>query len=77
MCLPRLEFLNVAKQDDELKNIPIVVLTTSNEERDRINSFNLGVFGYITKPVDYDQFVELIEAIESYCSLNDLLEKAV
>jgi CheY-like chemotaxis protein len=46
------EFLKVLKADGTLKNIPVVVLATSNEERDIVETFNLGVAGYIFKPVD-------------------------
>jgi CheY-like chemotaxis protein len=46
------EFLKVIKADDELKNIPVVVLAASNEEKDIVEAFNLGVAGYIFKPVD-------------------------
>jgi CheY-like chemotaxis protein len=52
-----IEFLQVIKNDVLLKRIPVVVLTTSGEEQDKINSFNLGVAGYMAKPVDYRQFV--------------------
>ena len=46
-----IEFLNVVKADDDLKRIPVIVLTTSREDEDRIASFDLSVAGYIIKPV--------------------------
>ncbi|MCZ6774822.1 MAG: response regulator, partial [Ignavibacteria bacterium] len=58
--------------DDVLKAIPVIVLTTSKEERDRIESFKLGVAGYMIKPVDYQQFVEVIRAIDLYWTLSEL-----
>ena len=61
--MPRMngiEFLKIAKNDDNLKHIPVIVLTTSLEEMDRVDTFNLGVAGYMVKPVDYKQFVEEI-----------------
>ena len=69
-----IEFLKIAKQDDWLKRIPVVVLTTSKEEQDRIESFKLSVAGYMIKPVDYRQFVEVIRAINLYWMLCELPE---
>lgn len=66
------EFLRIAKDDPLLKKIPVVVLTTSNEERDIIESFKLGVAGYIVKPVDYCKFVEAIRTIDLYWTLSEL-----
>lgn len=67
--MPRMdgrEFLEVAKADPDLKHIPVVVLTTSEVERDVIASYRLGASGYITKPVDMDQFVEAIRQVGIY-----------
>ncbi len=69
-----LEFMKVAKETERLRKIPIVVLTTSSEERDRMNSFNNGVAGYMTKPVDYQQFVDVIKTINIYWTLSELPE---
>lgn len=66
------EFLQIVKDDPALKKIPVVVLTTSNEERDIIESFTLGVAGYIVKPVDYRKFVEAIRTIDLYWTLSEL-----
>jgi CheY-like chemotaxis protein len=66
------EFLKIAKDDPSLKKIPVVVLTTSNEERDIVESFKLGVAGYIVKPVDYRKFVEAIRTIDLYWTLSEL-----
>lgn len=73
--MPRMngiEFLQVVKADATLRRIPVVVLTTSTEERDRVHSFNLGVAGYMIKPVDYGQFVEVVRAIDLYWTLSEL-----
>jgi CheY-like chemotaxis protein len=73
--MPRMngiEFLKIAKNDDSLKHIPVVVLTTSLEEMDRVDTFNLGIAGYMVKPVDYKQFVDVIKAIKLYWSLSEL-----
>jgi len=67
-----IEFLKTAKADDELKNISVVVLTTSSDERDIVESFSLSVAGYIVKPVDYEKFVETIKAINQYWTLSEL-----
>ncbi len=73
--MPRMngiEFLKIAKNDDDLKKIPVVVLTTSKEERGKVDSFNLGIAGYMIKPVDYLKFVEVIKTIDMYWTLSEL-----
>jgi CheY-like chemotaxis protein len=72
-----LEFLKVVKQDDRLKSIPVIVLTTSNEECDVVETFRLCVAGYIVKPVDYKKFVEAIRTIDLYWTLSELPETEV
>ncbi|NJN93581.1 MAG: response regulator [Anaerolineales bacterium] len=67
-----IEFLRIIKQDPALKRIPVVVLTTSKEEQDKLDSFSLGVAGYMIKPVDYLQFVEVIRTIKLYWTLSEL-----
>lgn len=69
-----IEFLQAVKADDDLKRIPVVVLTTSEEQEDKVESFNLGVAGYMHKPVDYRQFVETIRSIDAYWTLSELPE---
>ena len=67
--LPRvsgLEVLEKVKSDLRTKSIPIVVLTSSSEERDIITSYNFGVNSYILKPVDFDKFIEAIKEIGFY-----------
>jgi CheY-like chemotaxis protein len=66
------EFLKAVKNDDKLKRIPIVVLTTSEEQQDKINSFDLGVAGYMAKPVDYRQFVEVMRSIDAYWTISEM-----
>ena len=72
-----IEFLKVVKADEVLKKIPVVVLTTSKEESDIVESFKLSVAGYIIKPVDYKKFVEAIRAIEMYWTLSELPDGGV
>ena len=67
-----IEFLQVAKQDAQLRRIPVVVLTTSEEQQDKVNSFDLGVAGYMAKPVDYRQFVEVMRTIDAYWTISEL-----
>jgi len=67
-----IEFLGVAKTDPAMKKIPVVVLTTSSEERDVVESFRLSVAGYIIKPVDYRNFVDAIRTINLYWTLSEL-----
>ena len=70
-----IEFLRVAKGNGpHLKRIPVVVLTTSEEQQDKIESFNLGVAGYIRKPVDYQRFVETMRTINAYWTVSELPE---
>ncbi len=67
-----LEFLSVVKKEDTLKSIPVIVLTTSHEDQDRIASFNLGVAGYMLKPVDYQQFIDVVRTIDMYWTVSEL-----
>lgn len=69
------EFLQIVKQDKYLKLIPVVVLTTSKEEQDKVESFTLQAAGYMVKPVDYLQFVDVVRTIDLYWTLNELPEK--
>ena len=55
-----IEVLKKIKNDDQRKIIPVVILTSSKEERDIIESYNLGVNAYVVKPVEFEKFVEVI-----------------
>jgi CheY-like chemotaxis protein len=71
--MPRMngfEFLKIVKADDVLKRVPVVVLTTSNEDQSVVESFSLGVAGYIVKPVNYMQFVEAMRTLDMYWTLS-------
>jgi CheY-like chemotaxis protein len=67
-----IEFLQVVKHDALLRRIPVVVLTTSGEQQDKVNSFDLGVAGYMAKPVDYRQFVEVMRTIDAYWTISEV-----
>jgi two-component system response regulator len=67
--LPRLEGLEVLRQikaDPRTRTIPVVVMTSSREERDLVESYHLGVNSYIVKPVDFEQFIEAVQKIGFY-----------
>lgn len=70
-----LEFMTIAKADEKLRSIPIVVLTSSREEQDRIASFDKSVAGYMVKPVDDEQFVAVVKTIDLYWTLSELPEE--
>lgn len=61
-----LEVLHYLRNQERTRLQPIVVLTTSNEEKDRLESYRLGVNSYIRKPVSFDKFVEAIEQLGLY-----------
>lgn len=67
-----IEFLREAKQDPALRPIPVVVLTTSAEQQDKVSSFDLGVAGYMAKPVDYRAFVEVMRSIDRYWTMSEM-----
>lgn len=61
-----LEVLKIIKEDEQLKTIPVVVLTSSREESDITESYNLGVNSYIVKPVDFEKFAEAMSILGMY-----------
>ncbi|SEO51083.1 Response regulator receiver domain-containing protein [Nitrosospira multiformis] len=67
-----IEFLQAAKGDEQLRRVPVVVLTTSDEQHDKLNSFNFSVAGYMSKPVDYQQFVEVMRPINAYWTISEM-----
>jgi DNA-binding NarL/FixJ family response regulator len=78
--MPRMngrEFLQVIKEDERLKRIPVIVLTTSNDDWDMVESFKLSVAGYIVKPVDFTKFVEAIRTIDCYWTLSQMPETEI
>ena len=67
--LPKVDGLQVLKQlknDSRTKTIPVVIMTSSNEERDLVEGYNLGVNSYIQKPVDFDQFRSTVKTLGLY-----------
>ena len=73
--MPRMngiEFLRELRQDPSLRSTTVVVLTTSNDERDKIEAYNLNVAGYLLKPVTFSNFCEVMAALNKYWALVEL-----
>ena len=72
--LPKVDGLQVLlqlKSDDRLKLIPVVMLTSSNEEKDVVRSYNLGVNAYVVKPVDFDEFAVAIKQLGLFWTITN------
>ena len=67
-----IEFLRALRADPKLKAIPVIVLTTSNEDRDKVEAYNLNVAGYILKPVTFSNFVETVATLNQYWTLSEM-----
>jgi CheY-like chemotaxis protein len=67
-----IEFLRALRADPVLSATPVVVLTTSNDERDKVDAYNLNVAGYLLKPVTFINFVEVMAALNKYWTLVEL-----
>lgn len=67
-----IEFLRTLRADRELAATTVVVLTTSNEERDKVEAYNLNVAGYLLKPVTFQSFVDVMSALNKYWTLVEL-----
>jgi CheY-like chemotaxis protein len=66
------EFLKVIKADEDLKKIPVVIFSTSDDQKDILKSFGLQVAGYMVKPFDYNQLSDLLKTLDSYWTLSRL-----
>jgi CheY-like chemotaxis protein len=67
-----IEFLREIRRDPELNLTPVIVLTTSNDDRDRIEAYNLNVAGYLLKPVTFSNFCDVMAALNKYWALVEL-----
>lgn len=67
-----IEFLRELRSDANLKHIPVVMLTTSNEDRDKVEAYNLNVAGYILKPVTFDNFTQVMATLNNYWTLSEI-----
>jgi len=73
--MPRMngiEFLREVRRDPELAPTPVVVLTTSNDERDKVDAYDLNVAGYLLKPVTFANFCETMAALNKYWTLVEM-----
>ncbi|GAB1543267.1 response regulator [Scytonema sp. NUACC21] len=67
-----IEFLQELRSDPQLKATPVVVMTTSNQDKDRVEAYNLNVAGYILKPVTFGNFIELMATLNKYWTLCEM-----
>ncbi|MFY9243054.1 MAG: response regulator [Polaribacter sp.] len=67
-----IEFLSILKNSDDLKHIPTVILTTSDNQKDLQECYKIGVSGYVLKPLKYEDYVKKIEKVLAYWSINEL-----
>jgi len=68
-----IEFLKILKADERLKYIPTIILTTSNNQRDLLECYKIGIAGYVLKPLKYEDYVSKIEKLLAYWSINELI----
>lgn len=69
-----IEFLQEREKNISLKMIPVIVLTSSDEDQDRLATYQHSIAGYMVKPVDYNQFVEMMKKINGYWSVSKLAD---
>jgi len=70
-----LEFLSLLKSNENLKSIPAMILTTSNNHNDINSAYKIGVAGYIVKPLRYDEYIVQIKKVIEYWSINELVKR--
>lgn len=70
-----IEFLGILKEDEHLKYIPSVILTTSNNRKDVMECYRIGIAGYLLKPLKYDDYVDRIKKLIEYWSCNELISQ--
>ncbi|MBQ0909159.1 response regulator [Flavobacterium sp. F-328] len=70
-----IEFLGILKGDDYLKYIPAIILTTSNNRKDVLECYKIGIAGYLLKPLKYDDYVDGIKRLIEYWSDNELISQ--
>lgn len=68
-----IEFLKILKNDDVLKYLPTIVLTTSNNQKDMLECYRIGIAGYIVKPLKYEDYQSKLVKVLSYWSANELI----
>ena len=70
-----IEFLKILKDDDTLKYIPTIILTTSNNIKDVLECYKIGIAGYVIKPLKYSDYALKLEKVLNYWSINELISK--
>ncbi|MBK0402972.1 response regulator [Adhaeribacter sp. BT258] len=68
-----IEFLQELRKDENLKHLSVFVMTTSNEDSDKLNAYNLNVAGYILKPLSFEKFITSVATLDSYWKLCERL----
>jgi DNA-binding NarL/FixJ family response regulator len=68
-----IEFLGILKADEYLKYIPAIILTTSNNRKDVMECYRIGIAGYLLKPLKYDDYMDRIKKLIEYWSCNELI----
>ncbi|KOP27996.1 chemotaxis protein CheY [Hapalosiphon sp. MRB220] len=67
-----IEFLQELRSDPQLRLTPVVVMTTSNQDKDRVEAYNLNVAGYLVKPVTFNSFIELMATLNRYWTMCEM-----
>ncbi|SDW33887.1 response regulator [Flavobacterium degerlachei] len=67
-----IEFLRLMREDDKFKNISVFVMTTSNEDSDKIDAYNLNVAGYILKPLSFEKFLSSVATLKNFWQLCEM-----
>lgn len=68
-----IQFLNILKNDEFLKQIPTIVFTTSNHRKDILECYKIGIAGYIIKPLKYEDYKVVVKKALDYWSINELI----
>ncbi|CAM1365626.1 Response regulator receiver domain protein (CheY-like) [Tenacibaculum soleae] len=67
-----IEFLSILKENEDLRHIPTIILTTSNNQKDILECYKIGISGYILKPLKYEDYISKIDTTLSYWAINEL-----
>ena len=71
-----IKFLKLLKSDEQLKFLPVIIMTTSNNRKDILECYSQGITGYILKPLKYEDYVDRINNILNYWSCNELISNS-
>ncbi len=69
-----IEFLSILKNDERMKYIPTIVLTTSSNQKDLLECYRIGIAGYVLKPLKYEDYTSKLERLLCYWSINELIK---